>query len=87
MMTRERALEIIQMVWGQQKIIPPSIIDEVESEQIAGENNLETMARIAELPEVLDIEPFNTASVYYLCNRVKAEREIKKAREAKGIFT
>lgn len=80
-MTRERALDLIQNIWGRRQIISKSIVDEVEANKIDGDkNDLETLARIAELPEVLKIPSFNSDMVYMLCSRVRAERDIEKSK-------
>lgn len=84
MMTRERALDLIQNVWGNQTIISKSVIDEVVLEKVdPNESDLETLSRVAELPEVLSIKPFNTSSVHMLCSRVRCERDIEKATQYK----
>jgi hypothetical protein len=80
MMTRERALDIIQDVWGHQTIISKSVIDEVAAEKIdPNESDLATLSRVAELPVLLTIKPFNTSMVFMLCGRVRFERAIEKA--------
>lgn len=65
-MTRGEALELVRHYWGRWEVVPASVVQRIEKVAQPGESLLATLARVGEVPEVLDIPPFNHAAVRQL---------------------